>query len=79
LEHRRDCPTGARVTLGLKYGDGSLLTKENIYRQRSGPENTNMILALAAAIYGYFHLASCHRAEASYRAAVDQRLKLVCG
>ena len=38
-----------------------------------------MILAFAAALYGYLHLASCHHAEASYRAAVARRLKLVCG
>jgi hypothetical protein len=37
-----------------------------------------MILALAAAIYGFLHLTSCHSAEASYRAAVDQRLKMIC-
>jgi len=37
------------------------------------------ILALAAALFGYMHLSSCRRAEKNYRAAVDRRLKLVCG
>jgi hypothetical protein len=56
-----------------------VLTKENLYSRRAESENTNMILALAAAIFGYLHLNSCHRAEVNYRAAVDQRLKVVCG
>ena len=56
-----------------------MFTKENLYRRRLASKNANMILALAAAFYGYLHLASCHRAEASYRAIVDQRLKAVCG
>jgi hypothetical protein len=38
-----------------------------------------MVLALAAAIYGYLHLDACRRSEANYRAAVQQRLKAVCG
>jgi len=57
----------------------AMLTKENLYRCRLEAKNTNMILALAAAIYGFLHLTSCHSAEASYRAAVDQRLKMICG
>ena len=40
-----------------------------------------MILALsfATTIFGFLYLRSCRSAEASYRAAVEQRLKTVCG
>jgi hypothetical protein len=38
-----------------------------------------LALSLAVTVAGYLHLRSCRNAEASYRAAVHQRLKLVCG
>ena len=54
-------------------------TKENLYQRSFRPENTIMVLVLAAVIFGYLHLQSCRSAEVNYRSVVDQRLKAVCG
>ena len=54
-------------------------TKENFTGTRLALKIQGMILALTAALFGYLHLSSCRRAEKDYRAAVDLRLKQVCG